>query len=191
MAKQAQANRAAAYARTTRAAYLKSSAHVRMDIVSAYKGDGYSSTSALLTSSSSQNYLDQLSTLSVLAARRVTVTHFLKTQRDTASNAATTASKLLATATRTRQALAVERTNLKAQVAKYTKLLNQLTAAQRANFLAIKAAKNAPPVAKAVTQAPVTKAQRTAQVKVVTLVAGPCAVCAGRDRGGLRPGPDR
>ena len=168
VAKQAQANRAAAYARTTRAAYLKSSAHVRMDIVSAYKGDGYSSTSALLTSRSSQNYLDQLSTLSVLAARRVTVTHFLKTQRDTALNAATTASKLLATATRTRHALAVERTNLKAQVAKYTKLLSQLTAAQRARFLAIKVAKNAPPVAKAVTQAPVTRAQRKAQVEVVT-----------------------
>ena len=33
VAKQAQADRAAAYARTTRTAYLKSSAHVRMDIV--------------------------------------------------------------------------------------------------------------------------------------------------------------
>ena len=163
VAKQAQANRAAAYASKTRAAYLKSSAHVRMDIVSAYKGDGYSTASALLSSRSSQNYLDQLSTLSVLAARRVTVTHYLKTQKDTASSAAATASTLLATATRTRKALALERTNLKAQVAKYTTLLGQLTAAQKARFLAIKQAKSA-----VVAQAPITPRQRVAQIKTVT-----------------------
>ena len=125
----------------------------------------------MLTSRSSQNYLDQLSTLSVTAARRVTVTHFLKTeQRDTASNAAATASQQAARHgdPHAPGARPSSGSNLKAQVAKYTKLLNQLNAAQRAKFLAIKAAKNAPPVAKAVAQAPVTTAQTQGPGQVVT-----------------------
>ena len=166
VAKQAQADRAAAYARTTRAAYLKSSAHVRMDIVSAYKGDGYSSTSALLTSRSSQNYLDQLSTLSVLAARRVTVTHYLKSQRDTASAAAATATKLLAAATRTRKVAGRRAHQPQGAGGEVHQPADQLNAAQRARFLALKAAQNAKPLAKTVAQAPVTKSQRTAQIKL-------------------------
>ena len=162
-AKQKQADRAATAARTARNAYLGSQRQVRLDIIEQYRGGGLETTSALLNSHSSQNYLDQLSTLSLMSTRRVAVTEQLKSQKVAANTAAAQAKALFAEATTNRTALAAARVTLKAQVAEYTKLLSRLNAAQRAKLLAIAQTK-----IKAVEQAPVTKAQRTAQVKVGT-----------------------
>ena len=72
-----------------------------------------------------------------------------------------------------RTALGVARVNLKAQVAKYTKLLSELNAAQRAKLLLIAQTK-----IKSVAQAPITKSQRKAQVKFAT--ASPAPAPSGR-----------
>jgi peptidoglycan DL-endopeptidase CwlO len=159
-AKQKKADQAAGAATKARNAYLASARQVRLDIIDQYKGGGLETTAALLTSHSSQNYLDQLSTLSLMSSRRVTITALLHTQKLAASKTAATARSLVADATKNRKALGVARVNLKAQVAKYTKLLNQLNAAQRAKLLLIQQTK-----IKSVAQAPVTKSQRNAQVK--------------------------
>jgi peptidoglycan DL-endopeptidase CwlO len=159
-AKQKKADQAAGAATKARNAYLASARQVRLDIIDQYKGGGLETTAALLTSHSSQNYLDQLSTLSLMSSRRVTITTLLHTQKLAASKTAATARSLVADATKNRKALGVARVNLKAQVAKYTKLLSRLNAAQRAKLLLIQQTK-----IKSVAQAPVTKSQRNAQVK--------------------------
>jgi cell wall-associated NlpC family hydrolase len=158
-AKQKKADKAAAAATKARNTYLASARQVRLDIVDQYKGGGLETTAALLTSHSSQNYLDQLSTLSLMSSRRVTITQQLHTQKLAAFKAAATARSLVADAAKNRKALGVARVNLKSRVAKYTKLLDQLNAAQRAKLLLIEQTK-----VKAVAQAPVTKSQRKAQV---------------------------
>lgn len=160
-AKQKQADHAAALALTTRDAYLSSQRQVRLDIIEQYKGGGLETTAALLNSHSSQNYLDQLSTLSLMSTRRVAITDHLKALKVAATKAAATAKALFAEATKNRAALAADRVTLKARVAEYTKLLSRLNAAQRAKLLAIAQTK-----IRAVEQAPVTQKQRKAQVKV-------------------------
>ena len=172
-ATQKQANKAAALAKQARDAYLVSQRQVRLDIIEQYKGGGLETTAALLTSNSSQNYLDQLSTLSLMASRRVTITQHLHVQKLAATKAAATATSLFAEATKNRKALGVARVSLTAQVAKYTKLLSQLNAAQRAKLLLIAKTKIT-----AVAQAPVTKAQRQAQVKVATASPAPAPSAA-------------
>jgi cell wall-associated NlpC family hydrolase len=172
--KQKQADRAALVAKRAQAAYDTSKGQVRFDLVAQYKGDSLGRTAALLTSRSSQNYLDQLSTLSLISARRATITHQLDAQKTAAAKASTTAAQLLASATKIRKALGVARANLTARVAKYTQLLSRLNAAQRARFLAIKQAK-----AKAIAQAPVTVAKGKAQVRTVTAL-GPAPAPSAR-----------
>ncbi len=167
-AKQKQADKAAAVARKARDAYLAAQGQVRSDIIEQYKGGGLDTAAALLTSRSSQNYLDQLSTLSLMSSRRVTLTRHLHAQKLAATKAAATAASLLAEASKNRKALAAARVSLKAQVAKYTKLLSELNAAQRAKLLLIEQTK-----IKAVQQAPVTKSQRKAQVKYATASPAP------------------
>ena len=165
---QKQADKAGAVATQARKAYLASQRQVRLDIIDQYKGGGLETTSALLTSHSSQNYLDQLSTLSLMSSRRVTITQHLHIEKVAATKAAATARSLFAEASKNRKALGVARANLKAQVAKYTKLLSKLNAAQRAKLLLIAQTK-----VKAVAQAPVTKSQRKAQVKFATATPAP------------------
>jgi cell wall-associated NlpC family hydrolase len=160
-AKQKQANRAATTATKARNLYLASSRQVRLEIVQQYKGGGLSRASALLTSNSSQNYLDQLSTMSLMSTRRITITAQLKTEKVAATKAAATATALLAQANKNRKALGLARAHLTAQVATYTKLLSRLNAAQRAKLLMISQTKN-----KAIAQAPVTSAQRRAQIAI-------------------------
>jgi peptidoglycan DL-endopeptidase CwlO len=167
-AKQKQADKAAAAATQARKAYQASQRQVRLDTIEQYKGGGLETTAALLTSHSSQNYLDQLSTLSLMSTRRVTITQHLHVQKVAATKAAATARSLFAEATKNRKALGAARVNLKAQVAKYTKLLSQLNAAQRAKLLLIAQTK-----VKAVAQAPVSKSQRKAQVKFATTSPAP------------------
>ncbi len=134
-AKQKQAALARIAAAKADAIYASSHNELRSAMAEQYKGSGLDTTAALLTSTSGQNYLDQLATLQMLASRRIAITASLKAAKATADTAQATAATLLKEATAKQAALAAQRKKLAAQQAKYTALLEQLTAAQRATYL--------------------------------------------------------
>lgn len=121
--------------------YERSRAQVRLAIIDQFRGDGIGSTAALLTSGSGQAYLDQLSALQLLSARRATVTSELQSEKNAADAAQVGAAALAADAAARRTALDVERTSVEAQQKKYRALLERLNAAQRRALLAAEAAR--------------------------------------------------
>ena len=135
-AKQVQAAAAKLAAAKAVVSFNTSRIQLRSTLADQFKSAGMSSTAALLTSTSRQNYLDQLSALQLLAGHRTAVTMQLKAAQATAKSAQTTSLALLADASRKQKALADQRTKLAADQAKYTKLLASLTEAQRVQFMA-------------------------------------------------------
>jgi cell wall-associated NlpC family hydrolase len=119
-----------------RAAYDVSRVQLRSTLADSFTTSAMSRTTALLTSTSRQNYLDQVSALQLLASRRSAITVQLKGARTTADSAQKTAIALLADAARKQKALGEQRTKLVADQDKYQKLLARLTAEERARFFA-------------------------------------------------------
>jgi cell wall-associated NlpC family hydrolase len=100
-----------------------------------YEGGGFSATGALLSSDSDQNYLDRLTTLSMISDHTAQVVSNLEAAQKAADVAKRNADKLLETATAKRNAVAAQRKHVQQQVDKYSKLLHTLTAAQRQSYL--------------------------------------------------------
>jgi cell wall-associated NlpC family hydrolase len=135
-AKQTQAAAAKLTALKAQTDYGVAQNQLRSTLAEQFKAAGFSRTGALLTSKSQQDYLDQLSTLQLLSARRAALSNKMKVAKETAASAQAASDKLLADATAKQKALADQRTALAADQDKYSKLLNKLTADQRATYFA-------------------------------------------------------
>jgi cell wall-associated NlpC family hydrolase len=101
-----------------------------------YEGGAFSSTGALLSSSSGTSYLDQLDTLSMLSQHNAQVVSSFEATQKTAAHAKKQAQDTLLTAKTKFAAVRHEQTQTKTQIAKYTHLLATLNAQQRAAWAA-------------------------------------------------------
>jgi cell wall-associated NlpC family hydrolase len=101
-----------------------------------YEGGAFSSTGALLSSSSGTSYLDQLDTLSMLSQHNAQVVSSFEATQKSAAQAKKQAQRALHTAEAKFVYVREEQTQTKAQIAKYTRLLATLNAQQRAAWAA-------------------------------------------------------
>jgi cell wall-associated NlpC family hydrolase len=101
-----------------------------------YEGGAFSSTGALLSSSSGTSYLDQLDTLSMLSQHNAQVVSSFEATQKSAAQAKKQAQRALHTAEAKFVYVRQEQTQTKAQIAKYTRLLATLNAQQRAAWAA-------------------------------------------------------
>ncbi|SDJ13544.1 Cell wall-associated hydrolase, NlpC family [Frankineae bacterium MT45] len=133
-AKQAAANLAQQQAQQAAAAFQAARARLSEVVVAQYESPAFSSTGALLTSDSGQQYLDTVSNLTLISTNRGDVV----VQFDGAAKASAAATKAaaaaLAAATKTRDALNAQRTTLAQSIAKYQGLLATLTAAEQRTY---------------------------------------------------------
>lgn len=134
-AKQVQAEKAVQAAGVAHTNYESASGSLRASLIEQYRGSQFNTTSALMSSGSTQQYLDRLSMMSMLSHHREGVAASMKGLQTTAVNAQKAASKQLADARSKRAALAKQRATVKKQQAKYSALLNTLTAAQKKTYL--------------------------------------------------------
>lgn len=104
---------------------------VSATVAAQYESGSFSSAGALLTSQNGQSYLDQLNTLSMISEHNAGVASALDAARNAAVVATHNAKTALADAQRRVAALVKQKQNLDGQFAKYTALLNTLTAEQQ------------------------------------------------------------
>ena len=144
IARQQELKRAVADARSAANAYRASQAAVRGMIQQQYRyGDASQTSAVLLSAASTQDFVDRMSLVSVVSARRIAVTDKLRTDRNRAQVAAAAVRALLVDATRTQADLATTRAILRSQVRQYSALLGQLKAAQLRKLQQIRAAEKA------------------------------------------------
>ncbi len=127
---------AAARASAARAAVAYQVANVAFTrtIQAQYEAGGVGLGGALLDSSSGNDYLDRLDTMSLLSTHNADVVHAVARTRKVAVERAATARTLLAKATAQRDALSTKRDAVDKQIAHYKDLLSTLSAQQRALF---------------------------------------------------------
>jgi peptidoglycan DL-endopeptidase CwlO len=108
-------------------------AHTKFALViqAQYESGSFGAAGALLDSSSGTNYLDRLESLNVASNQMAQVVKQVSTARAAATDAATTADAMLASARQQRDALAAQRKTVSAQIRKYQTLLATLNSAQR------------------------------------------------------------
>jgi len=105
-----------------------------ISLASQYKSASFSRTVALLSSNSTENYLQTVQTMNLLTEHQGQVAS-MAANAITVADAATAQAKAAATAASRKQAELVKRQQaLKAEVAKYQALLATLTAAERARY---------------------------------------------------------
>lgn len=134
-AKQAQAEAARVAVRTSAATYRAALDNVRLSLQAQYQEGTFPETSALLTSTSGQNYLDKSTALQQISTRRAGMATQLNRARMASVKASATLAQLLAAAKTKRDALAAQRVTLAAQQKSYAQLLDQLNAEQQRAFL--------------------------------------------------------
>ncbi len=135
-AKQRQAAAARVAAVKAAVVYAKASDAIKMLISDRYKTSGLGRTTAILSSTSTQDYLDRLTALRLLNDRRTAVAAQLMTARSQAQTTAATAKQLVSEAQTQQSALRTQRDSVQTQQDKYQALLDRLTAAQRAAYFA-------------------------------------------------------
>lgn len=133
--KQAQTEAARVAARTSAATYRAALNNVRLSLQAQYQEGNFPETSALLTSTSGQNYLDKSTALQQISTRRAGMATQLNRARLASVKASARLAQLLAAAKTKRDALAAQRVTLAAQQKKYAQLLDQLNAQQQRAFL--------------------------------------------------------
>ncbi len=133
--KQAQAEAGRVAARTSAAIYQTALDNVRLSLQAQYQEGNFPETSALLTSTSGQNYLDKSTALQQISTRRAGMATQLNRARLASVKASARLTQLLAAAKTKRDGLAVQRVTLAAQQKKYAQLLDQLNAKQQRAFL--------------------------------------------------------
>lgn len=101
-----------------------------------YEGGAFSSTGALLSSDSGQSYLDQLDTLSMLSSHNAQVVSTFTATQKQAEKAREQANAAVEQSKTRFAAVTKQRTQTKADIAKYTNLLARLNARQRAAWAA-------------------------------------------------------
>jgi Cell wall-associated hydrolases (invasion-associated proteins) len=116
------------------AAYNTAHAQFTQLIQAQYESGSFGAAGALLDSSSNNNYLDRLQTLSMLSTHSAEVVQQVGEAQTAASHAAKTAQSLLASARSARDALAKQRKDVQTQITKYQSLLATLNSAQQADY---------------------------------------------------------
>lgn len=99
-----------------------------------YEGGSFSTTGALLTSGSGDDYLNRIETLSMLSTQTAHLVSQLTVVQRNADAAHKRAAQLLAAATAERSALAKERDSLQGKIDDYRRLLDTLSAQERAAY---------------------------------------------------------
>lgn len=127
----ATAKAAAAKAQTDFDAALK---RYGSTIVEQYQNGQLSKAGALLTSSSSQNYLDTISDLATVSKHNNAVVDELTSTKQVAATAQAASAKAVTTATGVRDALAAQQKTIESQTAKYKALLTSLTPVQQVAY---------------------------------------------------------
>lgn len=106
-----------------------------ISLASQYKSASFSRTVALLSSNSSENYLQTVQSLNLLTQHQGEVATIAANATNAAAAAASQAKAAVAAATQKQADLARRQSALNAEVTKYKTLLATLTAAQRAAYL--------------------------------------------------------
>ena len=143
-AKQAAATTANATAATAQTDYTAALKRYGSTIVDQYQNGQLSRAGALLTSSSTQNYLDTVSNLATVSEHNSAVVDKLSAAKQQATDARAAADKAVTDATTVRDALAAQRTTIETQTAQYKTLLTSLTPVQQTAYAG---ADNAPAAA--------------------------------------------
>ena len=109
-------------------------ARLRQTVTAQYESAAFSHTGALLTSQDGQNYLDRLSTLSLISSHRAEIVTQIQAVHTRAESAQKKASTLLAAAQAKATALDKQKKKIEADTRKFKDLLATLTAAQQAAY---------------------------------------------------------
>jgi peptidoglycan DL-endopeptidase CwlO len=133
----------------------KARAMLRRTVTAEYESAAFSHAGALLTSTDGQDYLDALSTMSLISSHRAEIVSQIKAVHARAETAQTKATELLAAAQTKATALDKQKKKIEADTKKFTDLLAKLTAAQQAAY----ARRNTVPPSTA--QAAIAKAPKT------------------------------
>jgi cell wall-associated NlpC family hydrolase len=140
---QAQVDVSKRQARAEKAARDAAAAHQRFERVrevlgraaaARYEGGSFSTTGALLTSASGEDYLSQIETLSMISTQTAQLVSRLTDAQRKADATQKRAKALLAEATSTRDKLDKDRRKVQQQIDKYRDLLGTLTAAEQAAY---------------------------------------------------------
>jgi cell wall-associated NlpC family hydrolase len=141
-----EANQALAHSTQSRQALASS-------LAAQYKSPSFSRTAALLTADSGQNYLETMESLNIMKLHQAEIVRQASTATASAVAAATKAKTLVTAALAKRTDINQQRDALTSKIAKQKQLLAELTAAERARYLAQLAPVAAPAkVAAATTQ---------------------------------------
>lgn len=117
------------------AAYEKARVALTATITAEYEGGSFSATGALLSSTSGASYLERLNTLSMMSAHTSGVLSSIASTQREAEQAQAKANKLFRDAKAKVAELDKRKTQVQADIDKFTGLLDTLTAAQRTAFL--------------------------------------------------------
>jgi cell wall-associated NlpC family hydrolase len=114
--------------------YSTARARLAATAAAQYEGGAFSSTGALLGSSSENSYLEQLQTLSMISSHRAEVVASLTAARTVAETSQQAAKQALADAQAKLAVLDAQKQTVEAQLSKYKDLLGTLTAKQKAAY---------------------------------------------------------
>jgi peptidoglycan DL-endopeptidase CwlO len=170
-AKQQAAAAAKRAADTAMANYLTSREQLRQIVSARYEGSAFSSTGALLTSDSTQNYVNRMSQLNLLSAHRGTLVAQLDAAKAKADAAQQQAAKLLAQANAQLADVSKQRDVILAQVQKFKDLVAKLSAQELAAYKAAHTPP-APQIRAAVAPATTPTTTATPAPKPSTVVSG-------------------
>lgn len=163
-AKQAAAATAQQVAAKQLAAFKVARDQFGLTVAARYESDSFSAAGALFTSDSGQQYLDKVSTMSLLTQHRTAQVTALSDIKAAADQAQKTAASLLAAAVAKQKDVAKQKAGVDADTKKYTALLASLTVAQQKAFQERNAP--APAVVAAIAAVPVHAGNASAQAAV-------------------------
>jgi peptidoglycan DL-endopeptidase CwlO len=176
VAKQAAAASAAKYAVKERAAFTLARNQLGLTVAARYESETFSGAGALFTSDSGQQYLDKVTTMSLLTQHRTAQIVALSATKASADSATKQAATLLTAAVAKQKDLTKQKAVVEANTTKFKAQLASLTLAEQLAFKA----RNAPPKAliAAMKVVPVGAGNSTAPVNASTKAANPSAQAA-------------
>ena len=130
-ADQKAADSAQRQALTAASDFDKARARLRETVTAEYESPSFSHAGALLTSNNGQNYLDTLSTMSLVSSHRAEIVSQIRAVQTNAKTAQSKASKLLSAAQAQAAALDKQKKTIEADTQKFKSMLASLTAAQQ------------------------------------------------------------
>ena len=114
--------------------YNRAAALLSVTATAQYEGGAFSSTGALLSSDSGQNYLDQLQALQAISTHTTAVITSVAAAKAHADTAVKTANTLLSQANAKVRTLIAQRADVQRQVDSYTSLLGTMTFTARTTY---------------------------------------------------------